>query len=76
MSEWDGEERRSTTRDHDLLTKIDANLSNFMSRFEEHKKEDGEHFDRLYVGQSMLKKYLYMGLGVLAAIEFFSFFKK
>ena len=76
MNKWDGRERRGENRDHDLLTKIDTNLSNFMSRFEEHKKDDEEHFNRLYVGQAFLKKYLYMGLGVIAALEFFQAFKK
>lgn len=73
---WDGEERRSESRDHDLLTKIDANLSNFMSRFDEHKQSDKEDFNRLYAEQGLLKKYLYMGLGVIAAIEAFHVFKK
>lgn len=77
MTEWNEEERRQKERDdHDLLTKIDVNLSNFMRRFDEHSESDKEHFDRIYRKTSNLQKFLYMAMGAFAAVEtYFKVFK-
>lgn len=42
---WDGIERRKMNQeDHDLLTRIDNNLTTFMKRFDEHEKLDNRRF--------------------------------
>lgn len=45
--QWDGKDRRRENRDHDVLTRIDVNLSNFMTRFEEHTVDDKSSFDKM-----------------------------
>lgn len=70
MTEWEGEERRDKERDHDVLTRIDANLSNFMRRFDDHVEDDMGKFKRLTDDVSELKKYLFMGLGIIAFVVF------
>lgn len=71
---WDGKERRRSERPdsqeaHDTLIRIDANLSNFMKRFEEHAEDDKTNFDNLYKRTGTLQKYLWMAFGALAAVE-------
>lgn len=64
-------DRREDKRDdHDLLTKIDANLSNFMRRFEDHAEDDRKNFQRLYDRTSWMQKIVLMGLGALALLNF------
>lgn len=74
---WDGEERRDKDRDdHDLLTKIDTNLSNFMSRFKEHTEKDEKSFDTLENDVGSLKRYVYICMGGLIVLEFVMKFVK
>lgn len=45
---WDGEERRNgKSTDHDLLTRIDVNLSNFIKAFDNHIIDDDIRFNDL-----------------------------
>lgn len=57
-------------RDHDLLTKIDVNLTNFMDQFNKHVQEDKvsqeKHEDRL----SRLEKWGAMAVGALGLLQF------
>lgn len=62
-------DRRAIERDHDLLTRIDANLSNFMKRFEDHVAEDKNHFDRLHPKISRLEKFFWMAMGAMTVLE-------
>lgn len=64
MNDWDGKERRRDSRDHDLLTLIHADLSNFMRRFDEHADEDNEHFKRIYPKISSLEKFMWKSIGI------------
>lgn len=67
---YDGEDRRKQERDdHDMLTRIDANLSNFMSRFDAHTKSDDEHLNRLYAKTGNLEKRVWMATGAIIVIE-------
>ena len=45
MTPWDGEEKRKDKTYHDLLIRIDANLSNLIEDFKQHKRDDDEKFD-------------------------------
>lgn len=66
---WNGEDRRES-KDHDLLTRIDANLTNFMSEFKDHTAEDKKSFEEIRKEQDVIKKYLYLFLGGLIVFEF------
>lgn len=63
MSEWKGEERRDNERDHDVLTRIDANLSNFMKRFEEHAADDEKNFQNLFDRMGKIERIVWMAIG-------------
>lgn len=65
---WDGRERRKKPRvdgegDHDLLIRIDANLSNFMRRFEDHERDDNRRFTEIFLEQNALKKFAWLLTG-------------
>ena len=75
MSEWDKKERRNGgqpggNKDHDLLTRIDVNLSNFMSRFDVHTKDDDKKFDALFKRTSTLQKFMWLITGAVVIAEF------
>lgn len=72
---YDGPERRHVNpHDHDLLTRIDANLSNHISLVETHIQDDKTHFKKIDDDLGWIRKILYGGLGVIATIEFLSRF--
>ena len=67
---WDGKERRQmNSTDHDLLTRIDSNLLNFLSRFNKHEERDDEKFNKHDNQIGMLQKIAYGGLAIVAFIE-------
>ena len=68
---WDGKERRGMgdQKDHDLLTRIDVNLTSFMERFASHETKDDKRFN-------YLEKLAYGGVGVFVFIEVVSKFIK
>jgi len=84
MTQWDGKERRLNDRDHDVLTRIDANLSNFMSRFDkhtetfdEHIKKDSDDFKSVNEKLDDTRKYIWMAVGGIFVLEMIiSFIKK
>ena len=52
---WDGRKRRMMNQeDHDLLTRIDTNLTLFMNEFKEHEKLDDERFMWAFIAVIML----------------------
>lgn len=74
MSEWDGKDRRKDNarhnNDHDVLTRIDANLSNFMRRFDDHAAEDVNNFtginnkaDKIEDRLSKVEKVMWTAIG-------------
>lgn len=65
-----GQERRREDRDHDTLTRIDENLSNFMRRFADHTEDDKEKFGKLDTRTERLEKWIYIGLGAIGLLEF------
>ena len=81
---WDGEERRrrevrknrDDAEDHDVLTRIDENLKNFMKQFENHLMDDKLQFDLINKDTADIKKYLWMGLGIISFVVFASKFIK
>ncbi len=86
--EWEGKDRRRSERPesqdmHDTLIRIDANLSNFMKRFEDHSEEDSENFEKtdkriekITEVQEDLRKYVWIGIGGLAVLQFIIIFLK
>ena len=77
MTSWDGKERRNGSQmDHDLLTKIDVNLSNFLKQFEQHIVDDKNGFVEHDKRIKNLEKVFWCGVGVLFVLEvFFKFLK-
>lgn len=70
MTTWDGKERRNGSReDHDLLTRIDVNLTNFMNKFDKHVIEDKEGFMEHDKRIKNLEKVFWCGVGVLFVLE-------
>jgi len=70
MSDFQGDERRQAKRDdHDVLTRIDANLSNFMSRFEMHVEEDKNLFDKIDARTARLEKFFWGLIGAFFLFE-------
>ena len=68
---YEGTERRVNKRyEHDLLIRIDANLTNFLDRFEKHEKADNE----IYVGFgkriSLLEKAVWTFIGAVTLFAF------
>lgn len=70
----DGEER-----DHfrELLVEVHTMMKSHLEDYKQHKIDDKEHFQRIYGMTGDLRKYLYMGMGALAAFELaIKFFKE
>lgn len=75
---WDGQERRGgNSADHDLLTKIDVNLTNFMEkyadhirRFDSHILEDNKKFLEIEKQLNAVQKVLWSAAGVIIFVEF------
>ena len=68
---WNGEERRKFIReDHDVLTRIDVNLSNFMIRFDDHVKGNAEDFMVVKKRLGIVERYIWIAIGGLIVLEF------
>ena len=68
---WDGNDRRrNNSEDHDLLIKIDNNLSNHIELVQTHIEDDKEKFNKLDADLAWMRKILYAALGIVAFIEF------
>lgn len=71
MTSYDGEDRRNHKgNDHDLLTRIDANLINFMKTFVLHEMEDRRRFDNIEKTLNWVMKIMYGCIGGVMLIEF------
>ena len=55
-----------------MVTRIDANLENFLNRFEGHEKDDKERFNKFEGKISWLEKGFYGACGILVFIEIIS----
>lgn len=74
---WDGDERRTNgKKDHDLLIKIDSNLTNFIHNFDNHIKADEESFKSQDGRIKSLEKAYWMGVGIIVIVEFVTRFIK
>ena len=68
---WDGIERRVRMKDHDLLTKIDVSITNFVQRFEDHASKDKEEFNEMKSKMEKNTWFIALGTGIIICIEFF-----
>ena len=73
---WNGDERRSKSLDHDLLIRIDSNLSNFMRVFAVHEKKDDETFAEIDRRLKTLEKVFYGVSGIFVFVQILSKFIK
>lgn len=67
-NEWDGKERRQD-RYHNILIRIDANLANFIDRFEKHEELDDQRFKDFEGRVRMVEKMGYGICGILIFVE-------
>lgn len=69
---WEGIERRKVTTNagHDLLTRIDANLSNHIKLVETHIEDDKIEFGKINNKLEWQQKLIYGGVGIVAFVEF------
>lgn len=75
MNDYDGEDRRiNGKRDHDLLTRIDVNVSALMESFDNHVDDDEKSFTRLDERTSRLEKFMWVTVGIVVFVEFISKF--
>ena len=65
---YDGE-RNTNNTDHDTLTRIDTNLSNFMAKFDKHEEEDKAEFAVHEKRINNLEKIYGIGIAVLVVFE-------
>lgn len=68
---WDGKDRRNHN-DHDLLTRIDTNLINFMESFRKHEEDDCGRFDNIHKRLVTIERMCYGIGGVFIFVEFIS----
>ena len=64
-------DRRNSGSDHDLLVEVHTMLQGMKENYDIHVSDDKEHFGRLYRGQSNLRWYIGVGVGIATAIEVF-----
>ena len=73
----ENEDRRKTGADHDLLIRIDQNLTNFIQQFNEHEDKDKEKFDSHSKRIMILERAFWCSVGAFAVGKaVFSFFIK
>lgn len=72
LTNWDGTTERRTMNqsDHDLLTRIDANLNNHMESMNKHIVDDVEHFKKVDDDLGWMRKIMYGGIGIYVFIQF------
>lgn len=77
LQSWDGKtERRKHADDHDtliaLLEILDSHVKNFnihVGDYKEHLKDDNINFKDISKQISALSKYIYIGVGVIVALD-------
>ena len=68
---YEGMERRSDRKhEHDLLIRIDTNLTNFLERFEKHERTDEAIFIGFGKRLGLLEKALWTLIGALTLVAF------
>lgn len=68
---WDGKiERRSNAGDHDNITRMITILDNHVKNFDKHVDEDSSNFKSVNNKVDLHAKYIYIGMGILAVINF------
>ena len=68
---WDQKERRVNSTDHDLLTKIDVNLSLHLETMKSHILDDKIAFKKVNDKIDWQNKVIYMAIGALALFKLF-----
>lgn len=72
---WDGKERRKVTdNDHDILIRIDANLTNHINLVSRHVQEDEDRFSKVEKDLQFHNKIVYGALGVIVFLQIVSKF--
>lgn len=68
---WDGKtERRHNTSDHDNITRLLTILDAHVKNFDKHVTDDEENFKEVGTKLWNHARFIYMGIGILAVLEF------
>ncbi len=74
--EWNGNERRQVTRDHDTLTELvvilDSHVKNFNTHtdaFKQHEIKDQSNFDSLRKDVLGIQRVIWVATGIIIAVE-------
>lgn len=70
MIDWDGEERRRYSQDHDMLVSMFEMLKSMKENHLNHLADDEKNFNRLYKGQARALWYIAIGIGIISAFQF------
>lgn len=71
MPEWNGEDRRvAASKDHDLLTTINTNVTILIDQFKAHAKDDKDSFEKHDARISRLEKFGSMAVGGLGLLQY------
>lgn len=76
QQQYRGPERRIHSDDHDTIVTMIQLLNNHVNNFNDHKREDESSFKTIMVKLEkqdgvldVIKRYIYIGLGILIAIN-------
>lgn len=70
LIEWDGEERRRFSQDHDMIVEMYTMIKSMKEDIAGHTSDDEKHFNRLYKGQARSLWYIAIGIGIIATLKF------
>lgn len=71
MTSWDGKDRRKlSSEDHDMLTRVDANLTNLVNTFMNHIASDEKKFSDIHQRLKILERAYYIAVGVIIVVQF------
>lgn len=66
---WDGSERRESTKDHDTLIQMVQILQNHVNNFDKHRTDFSDHIKKDDKNFEFLNRVAWCGFGGLGALE-------
>lgn len=67
--DWDGNERRHDTSDHDILIRMETKLTNFLDNCAKQCKDNENHFEKHSKRITTLEKAYWIAIGVIAVLQ-------
>ena len=69
MEDWENNERRAPSPDHDVIIRIDENVKNFIDRFNAHEIWNASQFKTLFTRTTALQKFQWFLAGGFVVIN-------